>query len=110
MRQREMPTLVEIQFPVELLGEAFVEAQRRVVESDARIGAVIRAQDGRVAGAVSAADIALLEQRYFADAMDFSQIVSCGEPMHARADDGHIVGGLEGMPTPHHGIRAYALS
>ena len=110
VRQREMPALVEIQFPVQFFGEAFVEAKRRVVESDAGKGAVVGAQNRRVAGAVSAPDIALLQQRYFANAVDLAQVISRGEPMNARADDGHIVGGLEGMPAPHDRPQAYAFS
>jgi hypothetical protein len=65
VRQREMPALVEIKLPVQVLCQAFIEPQRCVVESDAGISAVVRSQDGRIAGAVSATDIAFLEQRYF---------------------------------------------
>ncbi len=84
VRQGEMPALVEVELPIQLLGEAFVEAKRRVVESDAGIGAVVGSQNRRVAGAVPAPDIAFLEQRYFANAVHLAQVVSRRQSMNAR--------------------------
>jgi hypothetical protein len=65
-----------------------------VVERDALVEEVVRADDRRVAAGVPAADPALLDDRDIRDAVLGREVVRRAEAVAAAADDDRVVGGL----------------
>jgi hypothetical protein len=65
-----------------------------VVERDALVEQVVRADDRRVAAGVAAADPALLDDRDVREAVLGREVVRGAEPMPAAADDDGVIGRL----------------
>src|SRR5262249_19842936 len=104
MGEGEVALLREHDVEVEFAGEAFVELDGLVVERDALGGAVVGADDGGVASAGAAAEVALVEDGDAGDAA-FGEVVGDGEAVDAGADDDDVVGGLEIVTAPHPLVR-----
>ena len=94
VREREVAALREEQVEVQLLRQALVELDARVVEARALGRLVVRAQDRRVAPGRARADVALLEDRDVGDPA-LAQVVGGGQAVRAAADDDDVVGALE---------------
>ena len=98
MRKGEVPALRIEDVVVEFLAEAAIEPHRFFVEGDAFRRQVIRADDGRVAPGVAAAEVALVEHGDVAHAVSGREVVGGRKPVAAAADDGHVVARPELRP------------
>ncbi len=94
VRQGEVALLGEEQVEVQLRREALVELHRGLVEPSALGGAVVRAQDRRVAPRRAGADVVLLEDRDVRDPA-LAQVVGGGQAVRAAADDHDVVARLQ---------------
>ena len=101
MRQGQVAALAEQQVPAQLLRESLIELERGVVEGDAFRRAVVGAKDCRIAAAVAASQVALLEHGHAPDPVLRSQVIGRGQAVHARAYDHRIVAGLDIVSAPH---------
>src|SRR4051794_7566978 len=102
MREREVALLREEQVEVELGGQALVELHAPAVERRALGGAVVGADDRRVAAGRARADVALLEHGHVANAVVSRQVVGGREAVRAAADDHDVVPRLQlGGRAPH---------
>src|SRR5262249_22764014 len=85
---------------VQLHGQAFVELDALVVEGHALRGAVVAADDGRVAAAGAAAEVAPVQDGDVGDAA-LAEVVGDGQAVDAAADDDDVVGRLQVVAAPH---------
>ena len=99
--QSQMSALAEQKVPLQLPREPFVQLDRLLIERNTFRCAVIRTDDRGVASAIAAAEITAFKHHDIANAMPRSQIVRDTETVHARADDGDVIAGLELMRAPH---------
>ena len=79
---------------VELLREVLPQLHRVVVDRDALVEQVVRADDGRVAAGVAAADPALLDDRDVGESVLGGEVIGRAEAVAAAADDDRVVRGL----------------
>ncbi len=79
---------------VEVLREALPQLQCVLVDRDAFVEQVVRADDGRVAAGVAAADPALLDHRDVGEAVMGREVVRRAESVAPAADDDRVVRGL----------------
>ena len=91
VRQREVPVLREHHVEVEIDGELLVELDALRVERGPLGGAVVRADDRRVAPGRSRPDVALLEDRDVGDAVVDREVVRRREAVRATAHDDDVV-------------------
>ena len=85
---------------VELLGQAFPELQRMLVERRRFLPEVVGADDRGVASGVAAAEPALLQHRDIGEAVLLGEVIGGREPMPARADDDGVIGRLRLRVAP----------
>src|SRR5437016_4270272 len=79
-----------------------------LVEKRGFIPQIIGTDDGRIAGSITAAKIALLDDGDVADAMVLGQIVRRGEAVPACPDDDDVVG-LFGVSAPPRRIPTFVV-
>ncbi len=91
VRQREVAVLREHHVEVEVGRELLVELDALLVERGTLRGAVVRADDRRVAAGGARADVALLEDRDVGDAVVDREVVRRREAVRAAADDDDVV-------------------
>src|SRR6266511_4001946 len=106
MRKRQMPLLREEEVEVEVGAETLVERDAAPVELGTLGGAVVRADDRRVAPGCTGADVALLEDRDVGDAVVLRQVVRGREAVRAAADDHDVVAALHLAPRPPHALNS----
>ena len=93
--------LAEHDVVVEVLGQAFPQFHRVLVEVRRLIPQVVGAHDGGVACGVTAAQPALLDHRDVLHAKLFGQVIGRGQTVTATADDDHVVHRLGRWIAPH---------
>ena len=100
VRQGEMPLLGEEQVVVQLVAEPLVHLHAPGVERDALRSAVVAADDGRVAPAAAAPDIAHLEHGDAGHA-ELGEVIGRRQPVDSAAHDHHVVARLQLALSPH---------
>ena len=110
MRERQHAARTQHDVVVELLRQAFVQLQRKVVQPRALGVQVVGAHDRGVAPGVPAANPPSLHHSDVGDAVVLGQVVRRGQAMAATAHHHHVIGrpglgltpgrGPVGVPTP----------
>src|SRR6266508_999083 len=106
MRKRQMPLLREEEVEVEVGAETLVERDAAPVELGTLGGAVVRADDRRVAPGCTGADVALLEDGDVGDSVVLREVVRGREAVRAAADDHDLVAALQLATRPPHAFDA----
>ncbi len=100
MGQHQHATRRKHDVVVQDLREAFPQLQRVVVQRRALVEQVVRADDGRVAAGVAAADPALLEHGRTRDAVLRREVIRRRQAMATATDDDGVVLRLRRYTTP----------
>ena len=95
MREREMPTFGIEQVVVQFAREILKQLDTCLVETRAFRSQVIGTDNGGIASSAAPSQVALLEHRNIRDAVIFSQVVGCRQPVSAASDNHRIVLGFE---------------
>src|SRR6266540_264732 len=106
MRERQMPLLREEEVEVEVGAETLVERDAAPVELGTLGGAVVRADDRRVAPGCTGADVALLEDGDVGDPVVLREVVRGREAVRAAADDHDVVAPPELATRAPHALHA----
>ena len=105
VREVDDAALAEHEVDVQFFVQAFPELERVLVKRAAFVPQVVRADDGRVASGVAAADPAFFQHRDVGDGVVFGKVVRGREPVPAAADDDRVVAWFrrgiapEGLPA-----------
>ncbi|MNF86547.1 hypothetical protein D3C84_689870 [compost metagenome] len=94
-------TLGEHHVVVQVLGQAFPQFHRVLVQLRRLVPQVVGADDGGVARGVAAAQPALLHHRDVLHAEFLGQVVGGGQAVAATADDDHVINRLRRRVAPH---------
>ena len=92
--------LAEHDVVVQVLRQAFVQAQRKVVERGTLRVVVVRADDGGVAAGVAATQPATLQHRHVRNAVVLGEVVGAGQAMATATDNHHVVTRLRFRGAP----------
>src|SRR5262249_9156874 len=86
---------------VEFLREPLVELDALVVKGDALRGAIVGADDGGVATAGAAPEIALVQDGDVGDAVVLAKVIGDGQSVYAGADNCGVVSRFQAVMAPH---------
>ena len=100
VRQGEMAALREHHVEVEVGSEPAVELDRAVVEPDPLWRQVVRAENRRVAARAARSQVALVQHGDVGYPVIGGQVIGGSQPVHAAADDDHVVGALQVTRAP----------